>query len=321
LFNIKQLTKGNNMNNLKKIGLTALGTALVATTGHAADFSVSGSTAITYVSQSGNVKSKWSQGDSITFTTSGEMDNGMSVTYKYEIDDGATGAKMVTVSNDLGSLQFAGMDNSGPISAWDDLTPTANEEAHGTGVGGVGTVDGAANGQGSDDVFILNMNLMDGMDLLASYAPSLGTTRVEGSMEYGIKYTGIDGLALYAAMGENKNAANEADNTNLAAVYTMGAMSVGIQANSTDFGTGTADEDFSAIGLSYAVSDDLSVSVNSSTISYEDADKEDQEAAGVSFSYTSGGLTVSGSTSSINNVAGTPTNDDDGFELNFKFAY
>ena len=94
------------MNNLKKIGLTALGTALVATTGHAADFSVSGSTAITYVSQSGNVKSKWSQGDSITFTTSGEMDNGMSVTYKYEIDDGATGAKMVTVSNDLGSLQL-----------------------------------------------------------------------------------------------------------------------------------------------------------------------------------------------------------------------
>ena len=159
------------------------------------------------------------------------------------------------------------------------------------------------------------------MDLLASYAPSLGTTRIEGSMEYGIKYTGVDGLALYAAMGENKNAANEADNTNLAAVYTMGAMSVGIQANSTDFGTGTADEDFSAIGLSYAVSDDLSVSVNSSTISYEDADKEDQEASGVSFSYTSGGLTVSGSTSSINNVAGTSTNDEDGFELNFKFAY
>ena len=27
LFNIKQLTKGNNMNNLKKVGLTALGTA------------------------------------------------------------------------------------------------------------------------------------------------------------------------------------------------------------------------------------------------------------------------------------------------------
>ena len=309
------------MNNLKKIGLTALGTALVATTGHAADFSISGSTSISYAGQSGNVKHKWSQGDSVTFTTTGEMDNGMTVKYYYEIDNGATGAKAVHLTNDIGTFIFAGMDNSGPISAWDDLTPTANEEAHGTGVGGTGTVDGAANGQGSGDVFILDMNLMEGLDLKASYAPNKGATRIEGSMEYGLKYTGIDGLALYAAMGENKNASNEADNTNLAAVYTMGAMSVGIQANSTDYGTGTADEDFSAIGLSYAVSDDLSVSVNSSTVSYEDGDKEDQEAGGVSFSYTSGGLTVSGSTSSINNVAGTATNDEDGFELNFKFAY
>ena len=36
LFNIKQITKGNNMNNLKKIGLTALGTALVASSAQAA---------------------------------------------------------------------------------------------------------------------------------------------------------------------------------------------------------------------------------------------------------------------------------------------
>ena len=36
LFNIKQLTKGNNMNNLKKVGLTALGTALVASSAQAA---------------------------------------------------------------------------------------------------------------------------------------------------------------------------------------------------------------------------------------------------------------------------------------------
>ena len=39
----------------------------------------------------------------------------------------------------------------------------------------------------------------------------------------------------------------------------MGPLTVGYQVNETDFGTGT-DEDFTAFGVSYAVSDDLSVS-------------------------------------------------------------
>ncbi len=58
LFNIKQLTKGNNMNNLKKIGLTALGTAMVATSANAAALSVSGGTSIFFggedISNGGN---------------------------------------------------------------------------------------------------------------------------------------------------------------------------------------------------------------------------------------------------------------------------
>ena len=88
-------------------------------------------------------------------------------------------------------------------------------------------------------------------------------------------------------------------------------MSVGIQSNSTDFGTGTADEDFSAIGLSYAVSDDLSVSYNISEVDYESSTLQNQEATGVSFSYTSGGLTVSATHSVIDNVAGAAAADSD----------
>ena len=41
MFNIKYNTKGNNMDNLKKLGLTALGTALVtAGSAQAASMSV-----------------------------------------------------------------------------------------------------------------------------------------------------------------------------------------------------------------------------------------------------------------------------------------
>ena len=34
----------------------------------------------------------------------------------------------------MGKLTFSGSGTSGPIGAWDDVTPTANEEAHGVAV-------------------------------------------------------------------------------------------------------------------------------------------------------------------------------------------
>ena len=87
--------------------------------------------------------------------------------------------------------------------------------------------------------------------------------------------------------------------------YTSGPLSVGYQVNESDYGTGTQDEDFSAIGISYAVSDDLSVSLNSSTIDFEATTKDDQEANAVSFSYTSGGMTFGFQNISKDNINGT----------------
>ena len=100
----------------------------------------------------------------------------------------------------------------------------------------------------------------------------------------------------------------------------MGAITVGYQVNETDFGSGSADEDFTAMGISYAVSDDLSVSLNTSEIDFESG-SNDQQATGVSFSYTSGGMTISATHSSVDNVGGTDANDNSGYEINFAFAF
>ena len=224
------------MNNLKKLGLTALGTALVASSASAADYSISATSQITLLGgDNGDDGNGWSMSDSVTFSASGEMDNGMSVSYYYEIDNGATGAKAVGLTTDMGTLTFAGMDNSGPISAWDDITPNANEESWGTATGATATA--MSNASGSGNVFIYDYTIMDGLALKASYAPSAGSTRVESSLEYGFLYTGMDGLKLYAAMGENNNASNKFDNSMFGAVYTMDGFSVGYQINETDGGT------------------------------------------------------------------------------------
>ena len=311
------------MNNLKKVGLTALGTALVASSAQAADFSMSATSQITFAGADNGVKGNgWSMSDSITFSASGEMDNGMTISHTIELDGSAgVGANTLSIdTGDMGKLTFVGGSSTSVMGAWDDLTPTANEEAH--GVGYQGTPDGAANGSATThNIFIYDYTVMDGLALKAGYTPSHSTGAVDGSADYGVHYTGIDGLDVYAAMGENNNAANEADLSMVMVKYTAGALSVGYQVNETDFGTGTADEDFSALGISYAVSDDLSVSINSSTIDYEASTKDDQEATAVSFSHTSGGMTISGSYGSMDNVAGTSTADNNAYELNVKFAF
>ena len=79
--------------------------------------------------------------------------------------------------------------------------------------------------------------------------------------------------------------------------------------------------DFSAYGISYAVSDDLSVSVNMSQIDYENTSLEDQEATGMSFSYTMGSMTVSGTHNEMDNIGGSSSDDRSGYELNLKFAF
>ena len=186
----------------------------------------------------------------------------------------------------------------------------------------MGTPAGAANGSAiTHSIFIYDYTIMDGLALKAGYTPSGGATSVDGSLDYGVHYTGIDGLDIYAAMGENNDAANAADVSMMMVKYTAGALSVGYQVNETDFGTGTADEDFTALGVSYAVSDDLSVSLNTSTIDFEATANDDQEASAVSFSHTSGGMTISGSYGSMDNVAGSSTVDNSAYEINFKFAF
>jgi outer membrane protein OmpU len=314
--------KGNNMNNLKKIGLTALGTVLVASSANAADITMSATSKITYVgADNGDDGNGFSMSDSISFSTTGEMDNGMTITHGIELDGAAIDANSIAINTgDMGTLTFVGGGTTGVITQWDDLTPNANEEANGVPYNGTASaVDGG--GAQTHNLFIYDYTITDGLELKASYAPSGLTAAVEGSTEYGIKYTGIDGLTVYAAMGENNDAAAGIDNVNFAAIYTAGAMSVGFQANDIDHATASSDRDATILGVSYAVSDDLSVSLNTSTVEHEDSTKDDQEATAVSFSYTSGGMTISGTYGSMDNVGGTGTIDNNAYELNFGFAF
>ena len=309
------------MNNLKKIGLTALGTALVASSAHAADITMSATSSITYVgADNGDDGNGWTMSDSISFSTTGEMDNGFTITHGIELDGPAIDANSIAINTgDMGTLTFVGGGTTGVITQWDDLTPTANEEAWGVNYNGTPAAV-AGGGAQTHNLFIYDYTLTDGMELKASYSPS-GTGVIEGSTEVGVKYTGVEGLTIYAAMGENNDAAQAIDNTIFAANYATGAITIGMQVNDVDHATSGSSKDSTSMGVSYAVSDDLSVSLNSNTVEFESSTLDDQESMAVSFSQTSGGMTISGSYGNMDNVAGSSTVDNSGYELNVAFAF
>jgi len=308
------------MNNFKKVGLTALGTALVSTASFAGDISVSGSAGMTLTGNDNNATGNAiTMSDTLTFAGSGDLDNGWTVALSHAIDGGTNDAISITLGmGDAGTLVFAGLGGSGPVEGTDDVTPTANEESWATVAG---TVSGLADGSEGTRNFTYTLpSLMDGVAVDIFHQP---TDAAQGSStEYKVVFTGVEGLEVGYAGGENNDSlTNSIDNTNLWAKYTMDAFTFGVQSNEGDHQTASADTEFTAYGLSYAVSDELSVSYNVSTTDHENTSLTDQDAQGVSFSYTSGGITVGGSVHSVDNVAGVAATDNSGYELNLAFAF
>jgi outer membrane protein OmpU len=221
------------MNNLKKVGLTALAGALVSVSANAADlisnwFELHLNFAGEEKQTTGN---GWTMSENVTFTGSAEQDNGwnISVTQVLSSDDLSTSVfdtRILTVDmGDTGVLTFSGIGGSSVLDAIDDVTPTAGEEAWDDVTGATA----APGGTGGTDMFhYSNSSLMDGLTVSASYTPSDATDEVESSSDYGIKYTGVDGLTIGAAQGtDDSDPTATVDTTNMYATYAMDAITVG----------------------------------------------------------------------------------------------
>ena len=308
------------MNNLKKVGLTALGTALVSTASVAGDMSVTGSAIITFSGADNTAKGNgWSMSDTMSFSGSGDLDNGWTVTYSHAIDNGTNDANSIKVDmGDAGALTFAGLGGSGPVEGTDDVMPTANEESWATVAG---TVSGLADGSEGNNNFTYTLpELVEGLALEVFHQPA--DAAQGSSTEYEAVYTGIENLTIGYAGGDNEDSlTNTIENTILYAKYTMDSFTFGIQANEEDEESSNADTDFTAWGISYAVSAELSVSIGGSETEHENTSLVDQEAEAISFSYVSGGMTIGGSMHNVDNVGGTSTVDNSGYELNVTFAF
>jgi outer membrane protein OmpU len=320
------------MNTLKKVGLTALGTSLIATSAFAGDVTVTGSAGITLENKdNSDVGNTFSMTDQVVFAGSGELDNGMTVSLSLQLDGNIMDDRSVTIATpDMGTLVFAGHGGSSAMSAVDDTTPSAYEESWGvigstaeTTAGRDSMENAIAGGTTDNSFFYTAPEMVEGLGVKASYTPS-GTNRPDGTVSWNLEYTGIEGLTLGYAQDDNGLSGTSQIEYETAYVkYAFGSFTVGMQDGSQDQqGATTSDDEYSAIGISYQVSDDLSVSYNSSERDFGDGDA-DQEAEAMQLSYTTGGVTVSAALAEVKNVGGSTNAQDDieGFEIDVSFAF
>ena len=177
--------KGEIMNKLTKVGLSALAGSLAVVSANASEYSVTGDTQVVFSSAEGNEAGATSSNGKgygvdtdIYFTASGETDNGWTVSVFSAMDmeqantatsGGLNSSAQMTIGmGSLGTVQFNDVSGSA-ANAIDDVLPKAYEEVwDGTSHGAANHSFGSSTQSGSVDYRTPAFSLM-GFDLSATY--------------------------------------------------------------------------------------------------------------------------------------------------------
>ena len=338
------------MNNLKKIGLTALAGSLTMFSVSNADVTVGGSAEITYTQDDGTTSTTgnpYGMSHTITFTGTGELDNGIGYTVYSEM----AGQDMVADSSymqfDAGDMGKFGMDQGvgqygiGTIAL---SIPTAYEEAdHAVGV----LADGldVTGDQGTlgyiNDIMGVNINI--------EYNPSTGNAKVSQAggntgdgttgknLNMALKYSipSAEGLELRAGISNSDTIATagsagtagvtEDDSEyTIAAVYSYDRFKAGYQVSEIQSGTaGASGENVTAWGVSMNVNENLSVSYaeNENEMDVASGTNVTEESTGIMAAYTMGSASVRLAYNEADNVNGIAAVTDENLEISLSLSF
>ena len=309
------------MNKLKKVGLTALATTLVASSAYAGEMSVSGSASLNYsgVSTSSNTN-PWTMGDSVTFSGGGDLDNGMTVSVSYELDGGNYDDYSLNLGlgDGLGAVTFTGSSvNAGGVDMVKDIVPTAYTAVYEN----TNAVDnGIAAGVGGRNTLGMwgYKNTVGDLTVSLGYNAENDTAATDAAeTSIGLSYA-MDGLTAVAGRFDDGDTAIH-DTVGLK--YTMGSITAGIQRSDINYDAqATNDQESMHVGLSLAVNENLSVSAGRMKVEIDTA-VDDEINTGVSASYTMGSITIGGGFNEVTSASGTAGSDAEVTMLNLAFAF
>ena len=252
--------KGENMINLRKLGLTALAGSLAAVSAQAGEMSVTGSHITTYTTGDAGGLSANSIGSNtnLTFSGSGDLDNGWSVSTFVAMNDATSGLSSSAATMTMGDMGTVGVSKAGGFNvngAYDETYPRAYEEN--SDAGGQSSLNSVGN-WADDNAIIYKAPAIDLMgasiNIGVEHSLQAGTgtggdgTGAARSDTYGsgtgvgvtVAYEGLT-LGAYGAERENKNPTVVDDvqdefNGSWFVNYNFGPVSIGYQETYVDTG-------------------------------------------------------------------------------------
>ena len=336
------------MKTWKKAGLTALASSLVASSAFAGAVTVSGTANLTYTGNSGGQDyngasakevgtdgNRWGLNKTLSFSGSGELDNGWTVSVSQSLAAGSTtGVGMTIDMGDIGSLNYEADTGARGIGKINDMMPTADEDvANGIDVDGTGTAGGlSGKTSGGTKGFHYSKVVNDMVEIGVGYAHKGQGGNAQGGVSGAgakdsttsafIKLDPMDGLEVGFGVGETASAtaSQTDDHDTMYATYVWGNFTVGVQQSNVDtYGT-TADDESTRWGVLYAMNDEISISYQDHT-NEDSTTSIDEEAKGISASYTSGGMTFKIHRNTADNVGNATSKESEHTEIGVTFAF
>ena len=328
------------MNKLTKVGVSALcGSLAAVSAAQAGSLSVTGGATVTYTQNEGAVTGNpIGMASGITFTGSGELDNGNAVGTTIALDDGAA-FSTAAVTLDIAGFGKFSVDQGGGtgLDRLDDEMPSAWNVPQSAGLGN-GIVIATGAGNSTDIEWAVSEDMLpDGMTAYVSYNPRAGDSKAADKAASGdtgvgsgydivLRSTGVaDGLDLFAGFSEIEQSAvadgstTQGDRTAYVwgAKYAVGSVTLGYQ-YLRDNVSGSADEatryyENDHYGITFNVNDDLTISYGEtkSVRAQQGTTANEAKAQSLQLSYTMGGATIAIAENSIKNASYVSTTDKD----------
>jgi len=260
--------KGEKMNNFKKLGLSALAGSLVAVSAQAGEMAVTGSANVTVVQASGTAGTSIGTDRDVSFTGSGDLDNGWNFVVSTTLADDYTVSSSYTsiTMGSMGTVHF-GVDTGGASGKYDEEVPQAYEQTSDAQQNSANVIGNALD----NNMIVYNSPSFESNGATISYdieysPSSAGASATDGgSALTGSSYENGFGLGVtaaydqatigaYVSTRENTSATIEdltntgndefQDDLQMAAYvkYSAGPVSVGYSATYHDSGLAGADE-------------------------------------------------------------------------------
>ena len=329
------------MNNLKKIGLSALAGSLVAFSANAVEMSVSGTAEVTYTTAGGNkggsTGDAWGSNNSVSFTGTGDVGFG-TATIKRTTNDSINAnwlsAWQTVDMGDMGTISFdsvgGGLEGT---TAYDDILPTAYEEVwtnvSTTHVYGAASADTLGYRNTFGPVTVSLARSTEGTTTSGNGDGTNGGTKTGTHTDYvvDVAVPMVDGLRIVAGSStvDFDNASENDDTTQMGYVlYSAGNVSVGYQMVETQDGTaGAAGMNVERYSIAFNVNDEMSVSLAAQDAEYDNPSSTNttESVTALNASYTSGAASVRATMSESDDTDGVAGSKDEHMELSLVLSF